>query len=92
MHRLVRSTEAALEETKKELVGVQNTLRLRLNDLQTNVEATRQQESLFVQKEKEWMEEIRGLKHAVEMMKEERAELRLNLSSANQVTKPHLQT
>ena len=77
--------ETSLEETKKELIGVQNTLRLRLNDLQTNVEATRQQEGIFVQKEKEWLEDNRAMKQAIEMMKEERAELRLNLSSANQV-------
>ena len=79
-----------MDETKKELVGVQNTLRLRLNDLQTNVEATRQQESMFVHKEKEWMEDSRAMKQAIEVMKEDRAELRLNLSSANQVTDPPL--
>jgi uncharacterized protein (DUF3084 family) len=55
-------------------------LRQRLTDLQANVEATRQQEAAFTAKEREWGDERRGLREALERMKDERAELRTDLA------------
>ena len=82
--RTLASLQTSLEDTKTELASTQATLRQRLNDLQANVEATRQQEVFFASKEREWGDEIRSLKNALEGMREEREELRLDLSGVKQ--------